>query len=195
MKLGRETEIKLEVRDPKALKARLKKLGARQVRSRHFESNQLFDFRDLRLRKARCLLRLRFMDGRCLLTFKGAPKRSRRYKVRGEIETQVANGTRLRMLLEGLGLREAFRYEKYRTVFAPGRNPGRNKFAEIDFDETPVGNYLELEGPKRWIDRMARELGYQPKDYIKSSYAKLYFEWCRREAKKPGNMVFRRHKY
>ncbi len=37
---------------------------------------------------------------------------------------------------------------------------------------------MELEGPARWIDRTAKELGYSRADYILASYIRLYTEWC-----------------
>src|SRR2546422_2128398 len=74
MKHHQETEIKLEVRDLGAIRRRLAALEFRPIEARHFESNVLFDFKDLRLRKARCLLRLRFAGGKSVLTFKGAPR-------------------------------------------------------------------------------------------------------------------------
>jgi len=57
-------------------------------------------------------------------------------------------------------------------------------------DETPVGNYVELEGAPAWIDRMARRMGFAERDYITASYARLYLDWCRKNRVKPSNMVF-----
>ena len=208
MSPSEEIEIKLEVRDPRALKRRLTEMGFRRVKARHFESNRLLDFPNLRLRKAQCLLRLRFADGKCLLTFKGAPARSRHYKVRTELETEVEDGEGLKEILESAGLREVFRYDKYRTEYAPGagrKNAGRPEGAvgrrrgptrpapgrgELVYDETPIGNYLELEGPKRWIDEVAGWLGYERPDYIALSYAALYHQKCREQGKRPAGMVF-----
>jgi len=186
----RETEIKLPVRDRKSLMRRLKTLGFRRSDRRHLEINLLLDFPDLRLRRAKCLLRLRFEGKRCLLTFKGAPTESRRYKTRVELETWVESGERLKTVLENLGLRETFRYEKYRTSFARPRELGAPSGAVLEYDETPFGNFLELEGPPPWIDRVAAQLGYTSRDYVTASYAALYFERCRKLGKMPGNMVF-----
>jgi len=187
-----EIEIKLEVHDPTLLKRRLRQLGFRVLKARHFESNVLLDFRGAHLRKSRCLLRLRAARGQGVLTFKGAPIRSGRYKVRPEIETEVADGDRMRQIFEHLGLREAFRYEKYRTILAPTLPAGSKPKAELVYDETPIGDYIELEGPKRWIDRVAKQLGYNRNDYISRSYAALYLSRCRERRIKPGNMVFDR---
>ena len=41
-------------------------------------------------------------------------------------------------------------------------------------DETPIGPFLELEGPARWIDRMAKRLGFTEKDYVTASYGALW---------------------
>jgi adenylate cyclase class 2 len=185
-----ETEIKLAVRNARALKRRLRSLGFQRVQPRYFESNALFDFPDARLRNARCLLRLRRIGKQWLLTFKGAPRPSQRFKIRGEIETEVANGVRLRQILEALGLREAFRYEKFRTVYAPAVPPRSVKRPQLLLDETPIGTFLELEGPPRWIDTVAVRLGFGREDYIIASYATLYRLKCQELGTEPGHMVF-----
>ena len=190
MRHRHETEIKLAVRDAKELRWRLGELGFRPVLGRHFESNYLFDFPDQRLRKARCLLRVRFAGERGLVTYKGAPLRSRDYKIRREIETTVEDGHRLREILLLLGLREVFCYEKFRTIYAPRGKREVDDAPHLVFDETPIGNYLELEGPVRWIDEVARQLGYTRRDYITESYAALYRKKCLIEGKAPANMVF-----
>lgn len=194
MKSPRETEIKLKVEDPRALRKRLKDCGFVVVRRRHFESNIVFDFRDLRLRRSRSLLRLRTEGRQHLLTYKGPPHASGSYKIRTEIETQVEDEGAFRQILEGLGLRPAFRYEKYRTAYAEGRQAKAESAPLLVFDETPIGRYIELEGPARWIDGAARRLGFQREDYITASYASLYQDYCRKNRIKPGNMVFRSNK-
>jgi adenylate cyclase, class 2 len=85
-----------------------------------------------------------------------------------------------------LGLRPAFCYEKFRTTYALRGLPQ----LKVELDETPVGIYLELEGPVTSIDRGARLLGYVRKDYLKDSYGSLYLAECKRSGHKPGNMLF-----
>jgi adenylate cyclase class 2 len=190
MKRHNETEIKLEVRDPRALKRRLAELGFRLVQARHFESNYMFDFPDQRLRKGRRLLRLRFAGRQGVLTFKGTPLHSRSYKIRREIETAVEDGHRLKEILESLGLRQTFYNEKYRTIYAPPGRQGTAGAAHLFYDEMPFGNYIELEGPQRWIDEVARQLGYSREDYITRSYAALYRQKCLEQGREMGNIVF-----
>jgi adenylate cyclase class 2 len=190
MKHRHETEVKLEVRDAKNLRRRLIEQGFRPIMARHFESNILFDYPDLRLRKERCLVRLRYMGDQALLTYKGTPLQSRDYKIRPEFESFVDDGHRVHEILLHLGLQETFSYEKYRTIYAPRGKRDALGGPHLVYDETPVGNYIELEGPQRWIDEVARQLGYSRKDYIKESYAALYRQKCQQEGKVQGNMLF-----
>ena len=83
-------------------------------------------------------------------------------------------------ILQALGLRPVFRYEKFRTTYAfPGI-----RGLKIELDETPVGVYLELEGPVTAIDRGARLLGYTRQEYLKETYGSLYLADCRRRGRK-----------
>jgi adenylate cyclase class 2 len=190
MKHHQETEIKLEVRDLGAIRRRLAALEFRPIEARHFESNVLFDFKDLRLRKARCLLRLRFAGGKSVLTFKGAPLRARQFKIRREIEALVEGGPRLKEIFHSFGLRKLFRYDKYRTVYARRSKSKSAATPTLVLDETPIGDYAELEGSKTWIERVASQLGYGRGDYIVASYGDLYRQKCLERGRKPGDMVF-----
>jgi adenylate cyclase class 2 len=113
-----------------------------------------------------------------------------RHKVREEIEVEVAEPAPLANILEALGMRGWFRYEKFRTTY---RFPATARWASdllIELDETPIGAFVELEGPSEAIDRAAKLLGFAPKDYITKSYLALYLEQCRARGMTPGHMVF-----
>ena len=68
------------------------------------------------------------------------------------------------------------------------RSPGEPGVVTVD--ETPIGNFLELEGPAEWIDAKAAALGFTPSDYILESYGRLYLADCERRGVEPSNMVF-----
>ena len=48
----------------------------------------------------------------------------------------------------------------------------------MTLDETPIGNFIELEGEPQWIDQTANELGFPESTYVTSSYATLYVNHC-----------------
>ena len=159
--------------------------------ARTFETDQLFDRTDGSLRASDQVLRVRREQSaegkRCILTYKGPADRER-YKSREEIETAVTDGDHLVLILDRLGFKGGFRYEKYRTTFSAADPTGI-----ITVDETPLGIFLELEGPKEWIDFTATHLGFSASDYVISSYAALWMEYLREGSNTSSNMVFLDH--
>lgn len=186
-----EVEIKLRVADPQAMARRLAAMGARKVRS-VYEANTLFDSPRAALRKRGHLLRLRVelettgKGVRALLTFKGPSLAEKKYKVRTEQEIEIRDPAALVLILAGIGLRPAFRYEKFRTTY---KIP-RLQTLHVELDESPAGDFIELEGPRRAIDRAARQLGFDPGDYITKSYLALHAEDCRRRGVPMRDMLF-----
>jgi adenylate cyclase, class 2 len=114
-----------------------------------------------------------------VLTFKGPRRVEDGLRTREEIETTVGDAAALQAVLERLGYRPGFRYEKYRETYAWGGQ-------EIVLDETPIGTFFEIEGDVAGIHAAARALGYGPNDYVSDSYAALFFA-----SGGQGDMVFR----
>jgi adenylate cyclase, class 2 len=113
-----------------------------------------------------------------------------RFKVREETETELMDSGALTKIFEGLGMRGWFSYEKYRTTWKLGAKERWAKDLLIEVDETPVGTYVELEGPPEAIDRAAEAFGFSRRDYLVKNYLTLYAEDCRRKGTTPGNMLF-----
>ncbi len=64
----------------------------------------------------------------------------------------------------------AFRYEKWRTEWSDGEG-------HCVVDETPIGNFAELEGDADWIDRIAARLNVPKTAYLTLSYGRLFDQW------------------
>ena len=173
MKHRDEIEIKLKVTHRREMKQQIKALGFAPTGPRVHERNVLYDFPDRALAKTHCALRLRSARGRHWLTFKGSPSRSRKFKIREEIETAVEDAEQLNGILNALGLRPVFVYQKYRTTYTAGPAPARGRLPTLAFDETLAGDYVELEGARSWISAVASQLGFDGRDYITESYVRL----------------------
>jgi adenylate cyclase class 2 len=168
-----ETEIKFSVDDLDGLARRLEAAGFTLQTARSFESNVLYDTPDRQMRARTEILRIREYAGRCLLTHKRLPDvgpGEDTHKHRIETETEVADGAALAEVFRSLGLVAAFRYEKWRTEWQDGEG-------HCVVDETPIGDYAELEGSAEWIDGAARRLGIEPSQYITLSYGRLFELW------------------
>ena len=120
---------------------------------------------------------------RCLPT-KARPQQGR-YKKRHEIEVVLPDAFKVEQIFNEIGYHPIFRYEKFRTEYA--KAPGAGK---VLLDETPIGNYMEIEGSPRWIDSTARLLGFSTADYITRSYGYLYLAYCRERRISPTDMLF-----
>ncbi|MDH3284694.1 MAG: class IV adenylate cyclase, partial [Acidobacteriota bacterium] len=148
------------------------------------EDNRVYDDERGTLKTAGRLLRVRTIGSRNVLTFKrpevggdGSP----RYKVRIEHETRIEDPEQLDEILVGLGFHVVYRYQKYRQRYTIGQQ-------SIELDETPIGNFLELEGAPKAIDATAEKLGYSAEQYITKTYRALHCEIC--GLAEPGDLVF-----
>ena len=177
-----EREIKLVFRNPDEAKAAILAAGATPLRARRLQEDCLLDTADDQLHRKRCVLRVRMECGKTLLTFKG-PVQASPMKLREELETVVGDGVLFVRVLEELGFRIWFRYQKYREEFA-------HEDVTVALDETPVGTFVEIEGSEHGIHEMAVALARQPADYVLDSYRGLFVKHCERLGLPLTDMLF-----
>jgi adenylate cyclase class 2 len=181
--MSQEIEVKFRVEDLLKLARQLRAAGFRLVTRRTHEMNTLYDLPGEILRSRKQLLRLRKYGTSWKLTHKSGGKTGR-HSSRVELETGVDDGKAMDAILRGLGYAPSFRYEKFRAEW-------KDKRGQVVVDETPIGNFCEIEGPARWIDATAEKLGVTRTDYITKNYATLFSEW-KRETQSPANeMTFK----
>jgi adenylate cyclase class 2 len=167
--VSQEIEIKFRVTDLRALARKLRAAGFRVVTPRTHEMNTLYDLPGEGLRARKELLRIRKYGSGWTITFKSGTVRGR-HSSRLELETGVRDGKQMDAILRGLGYGPTFRYEKFRAEWTDGKG-------NVVVDETPIGNFCEIEGASRWIDATAKKLGVSSADYITKNYATLFLEW------------------
>ena len=181
--MAQEVEIKFRVANPKELARTLRSAGFRLVTRRTHEMNTLYDLPGEVLRGRKELLRIRKYGSEWTLTHKSGTIRGR-HSSRVELETSVADGETMDAILRALGYAPTFRYEKFRAEWADGEG-------EVVVDETPVGNFCEIEGPRQWIDATAKKLGVGAEDYITKNYATLFAEWKQETRSTAEEMTFK----
>ncbi len=182
--MAREIEVKLRIGPAAAMREVLDRDGFALHRGREKEVNLVFDSPAARLIERGQLLRLRRAGARTILTYKG-PTENAKHKSREEIELSLDDGEALEAVLNRLGFAPVFRYEKFRTEYTRDGEPGI-----VTVDETPIGDFIEIEGPPEWIDETARRIGFKESDYITQSYGALYQRYRETTPGAPRDMVF-----
>ena len=185
--MQREIEIKFRVADLRALNRMLRAAGFRLVTPRTHELNTLYDLPGEILRQRKELLRIRKYGRIWTLTHKSGTTRGR-HSSRVELETGVADGKKLDLILRALGYLPSFRYEKFRAEWVDTKTPAGK--GQVVVDETPIGNFCEIEGPSRWIDATAKKLRVSSADYITKNYATLFAEWKQETKDRAEEMTY-----
>lgn len=185
---GLEIEVKIKIGKVHLEEFRviIAKKGFQLIENRAFEQNIVFDTPEKILKRNKFLLRLRRKDNKYTVTFKRPPaaaadstsSKISSYKIREETEVEVSDFETVKKIFTGLGYEAVFTYEKYREVF-------QLENVKLMVDETPIGNFIEIEGPEDAIDRTSRELGFGKDDYITENYRTLF-----KKAGYTGDMTF-----
>lgn len=181
--MGTETEIKIKLSDFEDFCRDLHGFNPRVLAERHLEDNCILDFPDRRIQSGRCMVRVRNADGQAFLTYKGSPRPEGIFKVREELETRIEFSETALQILERLGMRICFRYQKYRREFEVDK-------VKVAVDETPIGDYAEFEGSEDAILDLARKMRIEPSSFLRASYYSLYVEYCEKRGETPSYMIF-----
>ncbi|HEX7192294.1 MAG TPA: class IV adenylate cyclase, partial [Thermoanaerobaculia bacterium] len=160
----------------------LQDIGASRLYPETFEDNIVLDRRG-ELKTKGALLRVRKFGKYSLITYKGPMSIDGGIKSREEVQTGVESFELAIELLDALGFKPVFRYQKFREVW-------RIQDVEVVLDRTPIGEYFEIEGPVDMIRTIAGELGMNFDQAIRLTYADLYRQARRTRADLPEHMVF-----
>jgi adenylate cyclase class 2 len=178
-----ESEIKIPVAELDSVRRLLVRIGAEQLGPVHDEVNTLFDSADGAFAASGRALRVRRVGGRSLLTFKGPARWDGAVKQRREIELEVSSSETIAELLHALGFEPWIRYEKQRESWVFGG-------VRVELDHTPIGDFVELEGPVAKLEDTARALGLEPEEAVAESYVGLWLAHRRRHPELGRDMVF-----
>ena len=161
-----ELEVKFYLSHRQDMEGKLSSMG-HMSEPRVHELNLRLDTPDLSLLRSGRLLRLR-QDRRARMTYKGPGSEQGGARLRQELEFTVSDFDTALHMCAALGFQVQMMYEKYRTTYRVGE-------VEAALDETPLGNFLELEGPDpESIRRVADELGLDWERRSLDSYTVLF---------------------
>lgn len=160
-----ETEVKIKVGDLEAIAGRILMTGGARTGERVHERNVRYDDAGGTLTPAGRVLRLR-QDRETRLTYK-EPRAGDSGMTRTELEVSVSDFEMAHRILGALGFSPAWEYEKYRTTYRLGG-------CEVVLDETPMGNFIEIEGDVAGIEAALDALQLHHARRITESYSVLF---------------------
>ena len=175
-----ETEVKFHITNIQAVRSTILDLGA-DSRGKVFETNLRYENKNNDLIKSKSLLRLR-KDTKTTLTFKSRlENEDNEFKSLRELEVEVSDFNRMKLILKALGFHKEQIYEKYReTLILNGTT--------LCIDTMPFGNFLEIEGEKQAITALAKKIGLDWSKRIILNYLEL-FERLKNELNLPFSDV------
>ena len=170
-----EKKYRLSEEQRIALVRRLPEIGA-TLEGDEFEENVLYDGAELKGRN--CVLRLRRVGGRAILTFKERLPGASAIKRQREEETPVQDADAMHTILETLGYRPKAIYEKKRQTWRLGA-------VEVVLDELPFGLFMEIEGEEIEIETIESKLAIKGLITESANYPQLTME----KGKRSGSVV------
>lgn len=181
---NREIEVKFSIPSAEGLVPAVLTAGAVCEQPMQFERNLRFDDENGNLKKNKQVLRLRDNGGTAILTYKSDKNSSDGLADREEIETHVEDFERTRLILERLGYKIVFIYEKYRSIYSL-------RDTSIFIDHTPIGDFVEIEGPdEEAIRQTAEQIGLIWELRSGKGYWAVFKSWKNQNAYPGRDMVF-----
>lgn len=189
--VAKETNLEAEVKIACGDLNRLRKAGfeLEVLEPRHFEDNWLLDSADKTLLAHGAALRIRAVEGRGWVTYKGVVHEGgSTVKVREEIEVETSAPDQMFDLFERLGFRRSFRYQKYRTTYQLTVDGAGLK---VVLDETPMGTFIEIEGDETKVALVFEAAGFSAGEIVRESYPELQASRCKERGVPLEDLVFK----
>jgi adenylate cyclase class 2 len=176
-----EIEIKFKIDKPQRVRNLLKEKGGLFI-GKAFERTIRFDTPNKDLEKAGKFLRIKTGFANTI-TLKERVANSN-YKERREMETTVGDPKEMIMILKKLGFTKTLIMEKYREKWEINKT-------EVVIDKLPMGNYIEIEGEKKTINKVIEILNLDAKQKILGTYWDLWREFAQENNIKNENIIFK----
>lgn len=156
----KEIEIKFKIEEKDNIRKKLFDLGG--VPKKPYNQTTYGFFSHNSIEKG-IFPRIRDEHGKIVLTVKIRPKKKTDYFERKEYSMEILN------VDDGKGIMKSMGYDQVR-VFKKNREEWKFDKVEIVLDKLYFGIYIEIEGPKKEIEKMVKRLGFEKKERITKAY-------------------------
>lgn len=167
-----ELEYKFWVEDKAGLIAALDK-KAKSKRQRQYQKTVMFDNPGKLMQKTDGRIRVRTLgkSGDKILTYKRPlpPQNGAKREIEYEISFNDP-GNQIEKILRSIEFTPTTSYERYQTQWKIDET-------KITLDEYPFADVVEIEGEKETIEKLAQELGFNPREGLTKPIDTLFQEW------------------
>jgi adenylate cyclase class 2 len=178
-----EIEYKFKVKDKQKVTKILDKVATKKT-SRQYQSNIMFDNSSGIMHKTNGRVRVRTLgeSGEKTLTYKRPLPPENGAKREIEYEIKFSDSTsQIEKILEVMEFIPTTSYERYQTKWQIGN-------VYISLDEYPYADFLEIEGQKEEIEKIAEQLGFLVSEGLTKPVDTLFQEW-----RKERGLLFKPH--
>lgn len=170
-----ETEYKFLIKDKNNLILKLDGMvkDSRKKKNRQYQSNTMFDNSSGLMKTTNGRIRVRVLGetGEKVLTYKKPIDSEDGAKREIEYEIKFVDfSDNVEKILEMMEFLSSTSYERYQTKWTIGST-------QISLDEYPFADFLEIEGEKEEITKIAVKLGYPVSDGLIKPVDTLFQEW------------------
>lgn len=165
-----EIELKFELKSDKI--ERIKKDDRITILKECYQQTVMFDNADQLMERTNGRIRLRQHGDKITVSYKKPLPSDGNYKKEIELETEVGNFDVMTDILKMMGYSPTTSYEKYTTHLK-----FKNSDAELEIQKYPFATFLEIEGEKEEIEKVAKELNLDIKNSLTKPVDTLFCEW------------------
>lgn len=133
----------------------------------------MFDNADKLMEHTDGRIRLRQQGNKISLSYKRPLPSAGNEKKEVELETEVGNFEVISNILRMMGYAPSTSYEKYTTFLKLKDQPE----IHIEIQKYPFETFLEIEGSKEEIEKIAKQLGFDTKNALIKPVDTLFTEW------------------
>jgi len=162
--MQKEIEIKIQLKNNENITKKLKKLGGKKGKS--YTQTTYGFFSDDSIGKG-IFPRIRKEYSSLVLTVKVKKNKKTKYFEREEYSIKISN------LIEGIKILQLLGYKRVRKFTKFRQHWIFQRPIKITVDKLYFGRFLEIEGPKKEIEKMINDLGLKDRKRITKAYLAL----------------------
>jgi len=169
--MQKEIEIKIQLKDKENIVKKLKELGGKKGKS--YTQTTYGFFSNNSIEKG-IFPRIRQENGSLVFTVKLRKDKKTKYFEREEYSIKIDN------LKDAIKILQLFGYDRIRKFTKFREEWSFKRPVKVNVDKLSFGRFIEIEGTKKEIERMVKDLGFQDRERFTKAYLALEDDFAKK---------------